>query len=743
MLARRPAWLPELLWVLGTALAATVVTIIDLELWDASMSIPLQAPINDSSFFLASVKDVVEHGWFWHNPQLGAPLGQSNFDFAASFGDAAHYALIRMIAIFVHDPVAVFNAFFLLCFPLVAVTAFLVLRDLGAARLAALVAAVLYAFLPYHVLRGQNHLFLAAYYAVPLGVWLVVALAEGRTLLDRHDRRRTAITLLVCVVVASASNYYAVFAALALLLVVPLVAVAQRSRAMVVQGALVLAAIGVVFALCHAPAVIYAQEHGRNTAIAERSPAESEDFGLKLTQMVLPRPDHRLEALARRGRAYEARTVLKAEGFSPSLGIVATVGLVVAVVVLLITGLGSRSASVLRRRVSIAGAVALASFLVGTTSGISALIAFELTSQVRGWNRIALLIAFASLLVVALLLTRLRERLHARGRPSWIWPALVAAVGIFGVLDQTSGRDAPAYAAIASSWGNDAAFVRGMEDRLPAGTRVLQLPYVPFPENGLVNGMLDYDLFKGYQHSHDLRWSYGSTKGRAADWQAGVQALAPDELATAATTAGFGAIYVDRSGFVDHGAAVDAALTRVIGAGPAGASADGRLDFYDLRPLAARVAGRTTPAARAVLRDALIRPVILDFGPGFSFAEFAGGAPFRWAAQDARLRLTNPLDRSRRVRLTAAIAGGGPQTSTVTIGLPDGRTRTLTATDKGAGLDISFAVAPGTQTLRLHTEGPAAPNAANNIRDQRLRVVSPLLREDELSAARLAKLGAP
>ena len=128
----------------------------------------------------------------------------------------------------------------------------------------------------------------------------MISLAEGRTLIDRHAPRRTAVALLACVVVASASNYYAVFAVLALLFVVPIAALARRSWATVVQGVLVLGAIGIVFGLCHAPPVIYAAKHGRDTQIAERSPAESEGFALKLTQMVLPRPDHRVEFLARR-----------------------------------------------------------------------------------------------------------------------------------------------------------------------------------------------------------------------------------------------------------------------------------------------------------------------------------------------------------------------------------------------------------------------------------------------------------
>jgi hypothetical protein len=742
MLARRPPWLPELLWVIGTALTTTLVLVVDLRLWHASLHVPIEPAINDTNYFLAAVKGVVQHGWFWHNPDLAAPFGQTNFDFAADFGDSGHYVIVRILALFLDDPIAVFNAFFLLCFPLTAVAAFLVMRDLGAARLPALVAAVLFAFLPYHLLRGENHIFLAAYYGVPLGIWLVVCLAEGRTLIGRGSWRRTALVLLACAVVGSASNYYAVFAALALLFVVPLAALARRSWPMIVQGALVLAAIGVVFAACHAPPVLYAGKHGRNTAIAERQPQESEQFGLKLTQMVMPRPDHRLQAFARRAKAYEARTTLVAEGFSPSLGTLATLGLLIALVTLLTVGLANAAVSLRRQRVAIAGAVALACFLIGTTSGISALISFWLTPQVRGWNRISLLIAFASLLAVALALTALGERWRARGRATWLFAPVVLAIGIVGVLDQTSAHDVPAYAANKAAWSNDGALVRTIDDRLPAGARVLQLPYVPYPENGLVNGMLDYDLFKGYLHSADLRWSYAATKGRPADWQDDAASLEPGELALLATTAGFDAVYIDRAGYVDHGAVVEAALKRVTGAGPVAQSPDGRLAWFDLRPLAQRLAAKTTLSERHALRDALVEPVELDHGDGFSFQESAAGLPFRWAAADAQLQFANPLDHPRRVRLTASLAGPGPAPSAVTLTFPDGRRRVVPVPKEGAPLDVRFAVPPGDSVVQVHTDGPAAPIDPKDVRDQHLRFIDPKLRDQQLSVALLRRLSA-
>ena len=40
--------------------------------------------------------------------------------------------------------------------------------------IAAVTCGVIYALLPYHFWRGEGHIFLSAYYAVPLGCWLIL-----------------------------------------------------------------------------------------------------------------------------------------------------------------------------------------------------------------------------------------------------------------------------------------------------------------------------------------------------------------------------------------------------------------------------------------------------------------------------------------------------------------------------------------------------------------------------------------
>jgi phosphoglycerol transferase len=242
--------------------------------------------------------------------------------------------------------------------------------------------------------------------------------------------------------------------------------------------------------------------------------------------------------------------------------------------------------------------------------------------------------------------------------------------------------------------------------------------------------MSDYDPLKGYLHSHDLRWTYGAVRGRPDDWMALQPDLAPARLATAAAAAGFGAVYVDRAGYADGGAAAVAALDRLTGPGSSGASADRRLEFFDLRGVRARLDARTTGAQRAQIADALLRPARLGFGGGLA-PVFSGETGFRWAGPDARLTLDNPLGR-RTVRFAAVLYGGAATPSAVTITLPDGSRRRLRVSNAGRPVDLPLTLRHGAATLRLQTAGPAAPNTPGTVRDLRLKIADPRLEQPVL-----------
>src|SRR5262249_32749571 len=76
-----------------------------------------------------------------------------------------------------------------------------------------------------------------------------------------------------------------------------------------------------------------------------------------------------------------------------------------------------------------------------------------------------------------------------------------------------------------------------------------------------VNGVYPYDHFRPYLFSKDLRFSFGSVKGRAREkWQQELAAMPIDEQVQEIKDRGFAAIYLNRDGFPDRGAAFEARL---------------------------------------------------------------------------------------------------------------------------------------------------------------------------------------
>ena len=132
--------------------------------------------------------------------------------------------------------------------------------------------------------------------------------------------------------------------------------------------------VGVIGGMClfnDLPSVIYTHEHGRNTLVAQRLPQESELYALKLVEMVLPVPDHRIPALRHLRYKYDSTTPLPSEDGQQSLGIVGTIGLfwLFAVALGVVAGVGRDSEWLTRHRhLAFAAVVA---FVLGMLGGIS------------------------------------------------------------------------------------------------------------------------------------------------------------------------------------------------------------------------------------------------------------------------------------------------------------------------------------------------------------------------------------
>jgi hypothetical protein len=535
----------------GAAAALSLVgAIVVLRLWRANLAVPFEY-YGDVNLQHLLVRSVLDRGWYFENPALGAPHGLELYDYPVLNGDTLNVVIVWLLGLLGLGSAAAMNVLYIASFPLVGLIGFLALRRLGAAPWPALVCAVLYALLPFHFLRGESHLFLATYYAVPAGAYLATAVLDGDRL-----RLGTAIGLAVLVGTASGSFYYAAFTLVLVVLAAVLRFAGTRDRGALRAGGVVAAALLAVSLVQLAPTIAYRVANGTNEEVAQRHTFESEVYSLKLTQLVLPIDGHRIDAVARVKNGY-TKKFPAGEANSATLGIVGTLGLVWLFVVVLGAVVGRRA----RGRHTSLAALALISFLLATVGGVGTLVGV-LFPQIRAWNRLSVFIAFFALAAVALGLTALGERLRRRG----VLAAVLAVVLAVGIYDQTTPAFVPLYGAVEAQWDSDAEFFSTLDSRFPKDTAVVQLPFETFPEPPAARQAI-YEPVKAYLHTHDLHWSYGAMRGRD-DWAAANATKPATELVPAARAAGFGGILVDRIAYGDDGAAIEAELRQVLGSEP-------------------------------------------------------------------------------------------------------------------------------------------------------------------------------
>ncbi len=581
----------EAVWYALVAALAIVGEYLVLELWRADLRVPF-AFSADAAGTAAGIKGMIENGWVWTNPSLGAPGTMNLLDYPGS--DTLHWLIIKLLSVS-GDAAMTMNLYYLLGFPLVALTCAWTLRRLGISRSAALAASILFAFLPYHFLRSEIHLFLSAYFMVPPLAYLAIGLfGPGPAFLEQGESgalqwrplgRASVTPVVICVLGASTGIYYALFGCFFILIGAVYGFWRGRERLRLAAGG---ALIGVIFLgvmLNASPYIVHSLSSRSNAGAVERNATGAELYSLRMALMVLPVREHRIAPLAFVHYGYVhgltgIAAALDNEADYATLGLLGTLGFIFLLLIV-VFGIGDNRArapglSQLR------GVAALnAAALLLASSGMFGTIIGVVFTYIRAYNRIVVFVAFFSLLAVAIALDWAGRRLGDRFG-TWAVPLLAAIVVIIGVYDQTTPSMVPKYEATAREWASLGDFVSRAETGLAPGAMVFQLPYIPFPENPPVVKMVDYDHIKPYLRSSKIHWSYGAVKGRdAAAWNASIAALPAGELVSALRKAGFAGIWVDRFGYPDGGAAVVDGLRAATGVEPL-VSDDKRHLFFSL-----------------------------------------------------------------------------------------------------------------------------------------------------------------
>jgi phosphoglycerol transferase len=579
-----------------------VVLVFALDLRQANLRSPFYYSVGggDLFFYLPLYKTIAETGWYTENPNLGAPGVMKLYDFPIN--ETGLMLGIKLLIAVAGDPFLAANLYFLITFITAAVAALFVLQAIGTDDQVAVAGSLLFAFLPYHFWRGPFHPFASTYYTIPLLTMIALRLCGGEPLFFRREVSgrlrwnwswKFSLPVVVTCILASISGPYYAFFGTFLILTAGAIGVVRKQGADRVLN--VLAAAGLIsglFAVQLIPNVLYGLREGANPTPLKRDVAYYYPYSLRIVNLLRPVPGHRVRWLnhalpaehtkSPRDLAWLYNETNEAE-VSSSLGALGAIGFLALILIALAAPFG------LLREKPILGDLAqlnLAALLLGLNGGFGELVAVYATTMIRCYNRISIFIGFFSLTALALWLSRGQRLIHSTSviSPAWArWGWLVAlwSVTLVGLFDQVPPMLIPDHARDKAAFQSDKEFVACIEKALPPGSMIFQLPQHTFPEFGRRFQMYDYSHFRGYLHSHQLRWSYGALRGREAQVQGLLALQSPPKLVDTLIAEGFAGVYINRNGYEAGGPELIRTMLRKVPQEPI-TNRDGSLLFFRL-----------------------------------------------------------------------------------------------------------------------------------------------------------------
>lgn len=470
----------------------------------------------------------------------GAPIGTDHLDFPNA--DYANHAMANAVAA-PGDFGRRYNRMYLLGVALTALAGFAVARRLGIGVALSVAVSIAFSVLPFHFLREQ-HLYYNNYSAFALtlliATWTYLPAAPNAPQRSRAWRWTSVAARTAILIWIGTTGIYFGFFACVLIGAAGILGYLQFRAASSLRRMLVsIAAIVLCVTVQLLPTTLYRMENGRNDRVAVRTVAETELFGLKIAQMLLPVQGHRFEPFAKLRERYDAVAPLNTENSTAGLGLIGTAGFCLALLVLLVPAFRRR----LPQQAQFAAMTVAIMTVFATIGGFATLFSLIVSPEIRAVNRVSPLIGYASLIVLASAVQLAATTYNRR----WLAPLAAVLMVLIAIPDQMPDRRRmlkERNATAIARFDSDRKFVADLRKQLPLGADVLQLPFLEYPET--VTPIGHYTQFRNQLHGLDLHWTYGAMKGRAAsDWLSMLVAQSPDEAVRLFDSAGYTGVVVD------------------------------------------------------------------------------------------------------------------------------------------------------------------------------------------------------
>ena len=297
--------------------------------------------------------------------------------------------------------------------------------------------------------------------------------------------------------------------------------------------------MGVTVLLQMLPVLNYQRANGNNLAVVGRSLSDLESYGLKISGLLTPVINHRIDALS--AFSLKSTFVPIASENTFALGILGSICILSIFFGSMVSAMRGNKTKYLP--LAIVGGVSIALGTIGGFAQFGGQFGF---TQIRAWNRISVAVAFVAFVAFGKFVDHLKFRIPNLRFPLHFAAVLIVLVSIWDMSPRTTIPSATD-----RDWLADSVLVQGIEKSFGRKAAVFQSPVMRFPENGPAWKVGDYEHLKGYLHSEQLRWSYGGVKGRKTDWQLKLPLIPTESSLRCLRSLGFEAFWLNTGGYED------------------------------------------------------------------------------------------------------------------------------------------------------------------------------------------------
>lgn len=563
-----------------TIAGAALVGCISIRIWQIDLSV-MPGVGGDGTLMSFLIKSIEENGLkgLYFNQRVGAPDGSSLID--VPFIDIDMAFCLWIVNFITQNFVETYYIFYILTYAMSAASMFVLLQKLKVKHCVNVAVSFIFAIAPFHFFRAMGHMTLSNYAIVPLGVYLALVILEGEGLIFKEKNNPKGLnlkcvgTVLIAIVVGFGQLYYAFFSLIVMSVALLFCMIKKKTFKPLIQEGVIIYITCTCFLIGMFPKIFYGWQYGKNLVAGIRVAMESELYGMKIIELLMPVSYSRIGKLRSFTEGYVTSGVWVSENVLSPLGIIGSFAFIFMCSWLIYFYFSKMESNDYREKMQLLSMSTLVIVLFCTVGGFGAIFSYLVSPQIRAYNRASIVIACLVLTAGAITIQKIKKM-----SISVVISIVLIIVALYDQVMIMPNGWQESSKALQDECEN---FFSSIEEELGEEAMVYELPYMNFPESPEIYNMLDYTPFLGYIFTENIRWSYGGVIGRD---ETSKKLYVDDGMSMrfllGIQKAGFEGIYIDTYGYEDHGKKITEFYREVTGTEPI-ISSSGRFFFYLIR----------------------------------------------------------------------------------------------------------------------------------------------------------------